>query len=119
MFRNETFFCGAFQARASKTFTITTSSLLTFNDIALLYGAIWFERFGSDNKRTLVNRLFTSLCWTCMACVAVGLLDIAQYSAGPTPHIICKLQLFLRTIFKAMIVLFYDAITVSRYIFIF
>ena len=119
LFTNETFFWVAFQARASKTFAITTSGLLTFTDIALLYAAIWYERFGSDNKRTLVNRLFTSLCWTCMACVAVSLLDIVRYSAGPPPQIICKLQLFLRTIFKAMIVLFYDAITVSRYIFIF
>jgi len=54
-----------------------------------------------------------------MVCVAIGLLDIFCYSAGPLPQMMCQFQLFLRSIIKAMIVLFYDAITLSKYIFIF
>jgi hypothetical protein len=26
-----------------------------------------FERYGSDNHRTLINRFFTSSCWTGLA----------------------------------------------------
>jgi hypothetical protein len=29
----------------------------------MLYGIIWYEHYGSDLKRTLINRLITSLSW--------------------------------------------------------
>jgi hypothetical protein len=28
--------------------------------VALCYAVIWFERFGSDAKRTIVNKIFSS-----------------------------------------------------------
>ncbi len=118
-FINESFFCGAFESRASKTALVVASSFLSLFDIALLYGAIWYEHFGTDNKRTLLNRLFTSLCWLCMASIFIGLLDIVRYTIGPLPKLICQVQFFLRKIVKDEIVLYYDAITLSRYIFTF
>jgi hypothetical protein len=63
---NETHFCGVFQRTPMKTAVIFTSSLLTWINIVLLCGSIWYQLNGSDNKKTLTNRLFTSLCyyWT-------------------------------------------------------
>jgi hypothetical protein len=29
--------------------------------VALCYAVIWFERFGSDAKRTIVNKIFSSI----------------------------------------------------------
>jgi hypothetical protein len=47
---NETAFCGAFRNQPSKVVFTTVSTVLAVADIALLYGSVWFERFGSDNK---------------------------------------------------------------------
>jgi hypothetical protein len=52
----ETHFCGIFSAKPSKFVFLASSLILTLADLALLLGAIFFERFGSDQKRTLVNR---------------------------------------------------------------
>jgi hypothetical protein len=45
------------------TIAIVLSVLLSLIVIPSLYGIIWFERFGSDSKRTLINQLFASICW--------------------------------------------------------
>ena len=42
------------------------STVWTVLNIALYYGIIWFERFGSDKPRTLINQLFASVCWSGM-----------------------------------------------------
>ena len=116
---NETHYCGTFQSRRSKTIAILTFCCLTFLDIALLYGAIWFEHFGSDNWRTLVIRLFTSLCWTGMANNLIGFADTVRYSIGQYPQMVCHVQQFLRKIVKDEILMFYNAMTLSRYALIF
>ncbi len=33
------------------------SSFLTWLDLVLLYGIIWYEKFGSDQPRTLINQV--------------------------------------------------------------
>ena len=33
----------------------------------VLYSIIWFERFGSDKKRTLLNMIFSMTCWIFIA----------------------------------------------------
>ena len=106
-------------ARTSKTVAVVASILLTSIDILLLYGAIWFEHFGSDSKRTLVNRLFTSLCWTGIATILVAFTDVFRYTLGPFPPLLCKIQLFLKKIVKDEIGMFCNAITLCRYVFIF
>lgn len=55
---NETdFFEVAFRDGPLKTGTIAVTLVLVIILSAAGYGIIWFERFGSDKKRTLVNRL--------------------------------------------------------------
>jgi hypothetical protein len=34
--------------------------------LPLLYFITWYERCGSDHKRTLLNKLVSALCWTCL-----------------------------------------------------
>jgi hypothetical protein len=48
---------------------IVLSVLLSLIVIPSLYGIIWFERFGSDSKRTLINQLFASVCWYLMVLI--------------------------------------------------
>jgi len=46
-----------------KSLAIIVSVLLTLIVLPSLYGIIWFERFGTDSKRTLINQLVASICW--------------------------------------------------------
>jgi hypothetical protein len=29
----------------------------------IVYSVVWFEKFGSGGKRTLINRLVAAVCW--------------------------------------------------------
>lgn len=108
-----------FLYRSSKTAAIVLSTLLSLMEIGLLYGAIWFERFGSDQRGTLINRFFSSLCWTSMAAILMGWMDIGRYLVGPLPASFCSLQIWMKDSIKTGILLFVDAITLSRYVLIF
>lgn len=32
--------------------------------VSLLFGIIWYERFGRDQARTLINQQVASICWS-------------------------------------------------------
>ena len=57
-------FSGLLESRASKSISMMFSFLTIPIIIALFYGIVWYERFGSDNKRTLMNKLVAALCWS-------------------------------------------------------
>ena len=44
---------------ASVGFVLTTGLVI----VSALCFIIWFEKFGSDKKRTLINKLAALLCW--------------------------------------------------------
>jgi len=46
-----------------KYIAFIVSVLLSLIVIPSLYGIIWFEKFGTDSKRTLINQLVSSICW--------------------------------------------------------
>ena len=115
----ETFFCEAFQHQTSKTVIIVLSVITSLTDIGLLYGAIWYERFGSDNYRTLINRLFSSLCWSGIVALLIGWTDVGRHIIGPFPDVPCYFQIVMKDSIKTAILLFFDAIALSRYIFIY
>ncbi len=51
-----------------KMICVSLSVLIMVILLPLIYGVIWFERFGSDKKRTLINMLVSSACWTVILC---------------------------------------------------
>jgi hypothetical protein len=46
----------------SKVASLAVSCALIPIGLILLSGIIWFERYGTDNRRTLMNKLLTALC---------------------------------------------------------
>jgi len=116
---NETIFSGMFKNRPSKIAAISISAFLLLANIVIWYGAIWFEHFGSDHKRTLVNKMFTSLCWTAIAGFLISSTDIVRYTVGPFPWQVCYIQIYIKNILKTQCLLFYDSMALTRYIFIF
>ena len=81
-----------------------------------LYSIIWFERFGSDKKRTLLNMLFSMTCWTALIfIICIQVPETFRYIYGPLPGLVCFIHLFLRYTLACMFMLFIDAFTVTRY----
>jgi hypothetical protein len=86
----EDFFCGVFENRPSKfifmTFTIVASPIVTL----LLYSIIWYERFGLDVKRTIVNKTTSSICWVAIQFILlVNIPDLGRYFFGPYSENFC------------------------------
>jgi hypothetical protein len=84
------FFNGAFENRPSKivfmTFTIVTLPFV----LLLVYSIIWYERFGLDIKRTIVNKLSSSFCWVAIQFILlVNIPDLGRYFFGPYSEHFC------------------------------
>ena len=86
----------------------------------LLYSIIWYEHFGIDAKRTIINKLLSSALFTCIEFVFfVQLPDLARYLFGPMPKFFCMLQFIMKNATSLQILLFFDGIIFARYAYIF
>ena len=59
------YFGGLFENRISKILITAFSFFGTLILMGAISGIIWFERFGSNLKRTFLNKMVSALCWTC------------------------------------------------------
>ena len=76
------FFGEMYETRPSKIWILVFSLILTPVNVLLLYSVIWYERFGLDLKRTLVNQAVSSMC--CWGLVIELLQDITLLRLGLT-----------------------------------
>ena len=91
------------------------SCFLTVIAPCALYSVIWYERFGSDKKRTLVNMLFAQMCWTTIAFMySVHIIELIRYSYGPLASSLCFLQLLVRLVLVEMAGHFLCGIIIAR-----
>ena len=67
-----------FSNKTSKVIIGLTTTVLNIISCMLCFGIVWFEKFGNDHKRTLVNKL-TSNFFT-MAAVGIALVHISESS---------------------------------------
>ena len=85
-----------------------------------LYSIIWFEKFGSDKKRTILNMFASLFCWECIKfMLLVQTTETFRFLYGPLPHFVCYIQLIIRSSTVVNFMLYMDASIVARYIFIF
>jgi hypothetical protein len=85
-----------------------------------LYSVIWFEKFGSDKKRTILNLLFSLSNYLIIFFLwFIQIPETLRYIVGPLPFFICYGQQILRNFFVISMMLFADVIIVIRYAFIF
>ena len=61
--KTEELFTGLYEIRASTMSVVSASFVLTVINMLMAYGVIWYDRYGIDMKRTLMNKLVTSICW--------------------------------------------------------
>jgi hypothetical protein len=86
----------------------------------LFYCIIWFEKFGSDKKRTLINKLLTMNCWNAMGyLIFVQTIEIFRFICGPLPLIICNVKNVLKFATMNSFILNTDAAIFANYAYIF
>jgi hypothetical protein len=86
----------------------------------LLAPIIWFDKYGTDNKRTFINMLNTSLCWMIIEyCAAVQLTEAVRFLYGPFSKSFCFLKTIVCSAYVTETLLYFDAIAMTRYLFIF
>jgi hypothetical protein len=114
------YFSGLFENRASKIIGIVLTLLSMCINIPLYYSIIYFEKYGSDKKRTVLNKLVSSVCWCGVYFNVLGLVpEIVRYCSWPLPTFICAVHYLIKNIILIQVMLFYDTITILRYLFIF
>jgi hypothetical protein len=114
------FFAVVYAKSPLTKFSIATSLVLTFLNIISGFGIIWFEHFGSDQKRTLINRLLTSVCLTGIEFYVIVLpFEIFRHLNGPFDNVTCHFLLLFKNSLSIQVALFTLGISVSRYMYTF
>jgi hypothetical protein len=57
------FFSGLVENRVSKIVSVIFSAVGSYLVILFIYSIIWYQKFGSDDKQTLLNRLYIHFWW--------------------------------------------------------
>jgi hypothetical protein len=110
---------GLFEPKLSMILCIIVSCILIPINIFTYYGIIWYERYGTDNHRTLMNKLLSSVCWNVIVSNLVIVSDVIRYIVGPFSLHFCFIQVLIKVMMKTMLLLYMDAIILVRYILIF
>ena len=109
-------FSGLFETRTSKTLVLLLTLLLDLINLTLSYGIVWYEHFGKDSRRTLMNKLVASIFWTAMFAVpAMQISELLRYFFGPQPIVFCFVQSVLKNSTKWICLLLLDAVIIARY----
>ena len=114
------YFSGLFENGPSITVGVIFSIILTLFIIPILLSVIWYEKFGSDKKRTILNKLVASVCWSAIHYSLLGQVpELIRYCFGPLPTTICYMHFVIKNVLAVQMILLYNAMTFMRYLFIF
>ena len=99
---------------------LTLSPFLLVLSMLSAYGIIWFERFGTDQKRTIINKLVSDSLWIVVIQLPLIMLsDFVRYLLGPlNPHF-CFFQVVFKASAFTQILCYFDAMIVAKYALIF
>jgi len=103
-----------------KYITIVIQVFLIILNVHIFYSIIWYERYGTDNKRTIVNKFVSGICWTGICWnLTVQVIIIIRFWLGPFNYYACFWYILSRRTLTTVGVMLMNAITIIRYIFIF
>ena len=109
-----------FEPRLLKYVGAISSVTLVAIFFCFCLGIIWFEHYGSDLRRILINRLVSCICWCLLeGMIVFSLADVVLYFYRPFPEWMCYVQIIYRQVIILRLTHLFDAITISKYIFIF
>ena len=88
--------------------------------LPLFYSVVWFERFGSHIRRTIINKIVSTL-----SIIAIIFIVVVQgcymlrFSCGPLSPLVCFWLCISKRTIISLSCLLLDSISVLRYLFIF
>ena len=104
----------------AKLYYIVFSFLVVIFASPLYYGIIWYERFGHDNKRTLVNQLSSFFCMVIIAYILIVIPgDICTALMSKIHPCNCDFQNLLKNVSVVVLLLIFDSILVVKFVLIF
>jgi hypothetical protein len=110
-------FSGLFENRTSKTLVILLTVFIDLINLTLSYGIVWYEHYGIDRRRTLMNKLVASIHWTAMVAVPLSQIsELPRYFLGPQSIGFCFLQSVFKNSVKWQCLLLLDAVIFARYL---
>ena len=113
-------FVGLMEHKPAKLISLTIAFLSIPLNVALLYAIIWYERYGTDNRRTIMNKLVASQCWNLIFfTLFCQPLEYVSYFTGSLPQSLCFLNVILKNSTKTQILLFFDSTMIVQYLLIF
>ena len=94
--------------------------ILGFLNVLGSAGIIWHEKFGSDHKRIILNKIVASLNWVSIAWfLLVQPTDMLLYFYKPLPSWYCTIIYITRNSIILLSLIYTDLILTVKYIFIF
>ena len=119
-FPENDFFAALMYPTPTKLIFFFCSFVLIIFGIPGFYCIIWFEKYGNDNKRTLLNMFVSLYCWAVTEFVIfVQIPETIRLSFGPLPAFVCGLHAYFRASIVTVMLLYKNASILTRYIFIF
>ena len=117
---NSQLFYNVFENKVAHIISCTVSPLITILSVLLAYGIIWFERFGTDQKRTIVNKFVSQSLWLAVVQVPMlVLVDILRYTLGPLSAQFCFFQVVFKNCVFTQNLCYFNAMIAARYAIIF
>ena len=111
------FFSNAYKLDWYMALSIALSICNLFVLTPFLYTIIWYERFGSDHPRTLINQLVASTCWNgIIHNILIIPLSIFINFNGPMSFNVCQFNFLLTNSATSHILLILAAIIFVKYI---
>ena len=94
--------------------------MLGFLNVLGSLGIIWHQKFGSDHKRTFLNKIVVSLSWVSITWfLLVHSSELLLYFYKPLPGWFCNIKYVLRTSIILLSVIYTSMFLIVKYIFIF
>ena len=113
-------YCEYHRLSSPKVLIMVLSFIAMILTIAMLLGIIWYEHYGADSKRILTNKLVALICWNeILGTVTAFATDAVIFIFPSLPESLCPMFGFARMMFASNILMLFNMIMISKYIFIF
>ena len=115
-----TFFVSIYAWTISKSLGIVFSFISILFITPFFYFVIWYERYGANHKRTLINQFAASTCYYAIAYnLLTQSLEIVLSLFGPMGYGFCHLHRIIKAVIIIQCVQTQTAIAIVKYLYIF
>ena len=114
------YFSGLLDSNAGKIISLMISCFGIVASPLVLLSIIWYEKYGNDSNRTLLNMFASLYCWAVVEfIILVQIPETARFLFGPLPGFVCHIQVFFRSVSVTVLFMYKNFSAATKYVFIF